>query len=245
MKISVELERVEDSVQVRLGDQLIQVCRDGDDLMVMHNGKPIWGAAGVMEEPKVGALKAERPIVVFDLETTGISPKNDRIIQFSAVKLNEDLELVDELDISINPGYPISPGASKVHGFTNEDLVDSPTFEKMAPKIKKFLEGSDLCGHNLIRYDLKMLMAEFERHTRFRVDIEQRRLFDTLLVSRKMREGEHNLEACCQHYCGEGVEDAHDGLSDATATANVLVAMLKKEQIGFTQADKISRGKSR
>lgn len=195
------------------------------------------------EEPK-SVFGADRPIVVFDLETTGTSPNKDRIIQFSAQKLNEKLEVVDELDISMNPGYPISPGASRVHGWTNKDLEDSPPFKKMAPKIVKFLKDCDFCGHNLVGFDLKMLMAEFERHTKFKVNTAEggRRLIDTLKVSRKMRRGGHRLAECLTHYCGEEIEDAHDGLADVKATVKVLRAMLEQEKIDLNQADRVSRG---
>lgn len=187
---------------------------------------------------------ADKPIVVLDLETTGTSPSKDRIIQFSAQKLNEALEVIDEIDISMNPGYPISPGASRVHGWTNKDLEDSPPFEKMAPKIVKFLKGADFCGHNLVNFDLKILTAEFERHTKFKINTskEQRRLIDTLKVSRRVRHGGHRLGECLRHYCDEEIENAHDGLADVKATVKVLRAMLAKEKIGLDQADMISRG---
>jgi DNA polymerase III epsilon subunit family exonuclease len=236
----VELGGVYNGVGIPTDQGYFGIVMRDSGIEVMLDGVLVWSSSEVAVKTKP---KTDRPIAVFDLETTGMSPAKDRIIQFSAVKLDENFEMVDELDISLNPQHPISPGASKVHGFTNKDLVDSPTFERMAPKIKKFLEGCDFCGHNMIRFDLKMLMAEFERHTNFKIDTKKRRLLDTLLVSRKMRgKGPHDLGSCCRHYCGEDVEDAHDGLSDATATAKVLIAMLEREQIGLTQADKISRG---
>jgi len=163
----------------------------------------------------------DREVVVFDLETTGVNVDKDRIVQFAAVRLNEDFEEVDTLELLLNPGIPIDPGASAVHGFTDEAVADEPTFDKVATQVHEYLGDADLAGHNVIAFDLPMLLAEFKRHSNLTLSLE-RRFFDTLQIFRQYVP--HTLEGSMSYYFNESLEGAHDALVDSRAVARVISA---------------------
>lgn len=159
-------------------------------------------------------------IVVFDLETTGLDVDRDRIVQFAAVKLGGGNE-IDSLKLLINPGVPISPEVSAVNRLTDEMVADEPSFAFYAGGILDFIGDADLCGHNMIAYDLPLLLAELKRCGRY-MTLDGRRLIDTLEVFRV--DCPHTLEGSLQHYRGQSLgDDAHDALADARACAKVLV----------------------
>src|SRR5690606_24362498 len=102
------------------------------------------------------------PLAVIDLETTGTDPKNDRIIEVSVLKLVPGGE-PDHRTRRVNPGVPIPPEASKIHGITDDDVDECPTFRAIAPGLAKFLDGCDLAGFNVLNFDLRLLVAEYNR----------------------------------------------------------------------------------
>ena len=103
-------------------------------------------------------LRLERPLVFIDLETTGLNTSNDRIIELTALKIHPD-GAREERSVRINPGVPISSGAMKVHGITDDDVADKPSFNQYAKGLLAFLEGADLGGFGAIRFDLPMLVT--------------------------------------------------------------------------------------
>jgi hypothetical protein len=108
------------------------------------------------------ALRLERPLVIFDTETTGTDPKFDRIVEFAGVKLHPDgrREVMRTL---VDPKTPIPPEASRIHGITDEMVQGAPTLVETAADILKFLDGSDLAGYNVQRFDIPILQAELAR----------------------------------------------------------------------------------
>ena len=107
-------------------------------------------------------IALERPLAVIDLETTGTDPKIDRIIEVSVLKLAPGGE-ADHRTRRVNPGVPIPPEATAVHGITDDDVADMPTFRAIAPGLARYLDGCDLAGFNILKYDLRLLAAEYNR----------------------------------------------------------------------------------
>ena len=107
-------------------------------------------------------LNLTRPIVCFDLETTGLETKTDRIVEISCVKIHTDMSR-ELLTLRINPQMPIPEAASAVHGISNADVAGEPTFDMVAGRLADFLNGCDLTGFNLERFDLPLLRNEFMR----------------------------------------------------------------------------------
>jgi DNA polymerase III subunit epsilon len=124
-----------------------------------------------------------------------------------------------------NPGIPIPPEASAVHGITDEDVADEPPFAARARSLLELLEPCDLVGFNLRRFDLPMLLAEFRR-SGLTLDVDDRRLIDVQFIFH--REEPRDLGAAVRFYLGRELEDAHSALADIRATAAVLAAQLER-----------------
>jgi len=168
-------------------------------------------------------MKLEKPLVIFDLETTGIDTEKDRIVQFAARKLTADgLEI--GVEILINPGVPIPQGATDVHGITDEDVKDSPKFHGATHgEIDNFIGDSDLGGFNVMGFDIPMLQAEYQRAgTTF--DMTGRRVIDAMEIFHRMEP--RNLAGALKLYCGREHTEAHDAMGDVEATIDVLEAQL-------------------
>ena len=130
-------------------------------------------------------LKLQRDLVFFDVESTGLNVIRDRIIQIGLVKLLKGSEETQELEFMINPGIPISEEAMGVHGITPKDLANKPTFLQVAKQIYEFIGNSDLAGYNSNRFDIPMLMEEFDR-VGFDFDVSKRRIIDVQRIFYKM-----------------------------------------------------------
>lgn len=167
-------------------------------------------------------LRLERPIVFFDLETTGIDPARDRIVEIALVKVmpngNEE-----SLTYRINPERHIPEATTAVHGITDEDVADCPTFKEVAQRIAGFIEGCDLGGYNCNRFDTPMLSEEFYR-AGVPVDLHSRKVVDVQVIYHK-REA-RTLSAAHEFYCGCTFDGAHGALADTKATYNVLRGQL-------------------
>jgi len=169
-------------------------------------------------------LNLTRPLAIFDLETTGVNVALDRIVEISIVRIQVDgtEDIKTEL---INPTIPIPAETTKIHGISDEDVKDKPTFAEMAPELSKFLQNCDLSGYNVIRFDLPLLVEEF-----LRVDIDfelkNRRIVDVQNIFHKMEP--RTLKAAYKFYCGTKLENAHSAEADTLATYEVLKAQLDK-----------------
>jgi DNA polymerase III subunit epsilon len=167
-------------------------------------------------------LTLDRPLVVLDLETTGINPAADRIIQICVLRAEPDgrSDLQTRL---VNPGVPTPTDATAIHGLIDADVAGAPPFDGLAQGLLDFLEGCDLCGFNIRRFDLRMLWAEFRRAGK-ELCLDGRAIIDAMEIfhAREPRD----LAAAVRYYCGKEHGGGHNAANDAAATAEVLDAML-------------------
>ena len=169
-------------------------------------------------------LNLQRPIVFFDLETTGVQITRDRIVEISILKVSPDGERETKTR-RINPEMPIPAEASAVHGITDADVADCPTFAQVARSLYTWLEGCDIAGFNSNRFDVPMLVEEFLR-AGVAVDFDDRHFVDVQTIFHKMER--RTLEAAYKFYCGKTLENAHSAEADTLATFEVLEAQLDR-----------------
>lgn len=167
----------------------------------------------------------DRDIVFFDIEATGLNVITDRIVQIALIKYLKDGGQPEELELLINPKMPISPEAQAVHGFSNEQLADKPTFFQVAREIYKFIGDADLAGYNSDRFDIPMLVEELYR-CGYDLELETRRTIDVQKIFYRMEP--RTLKAALQFYCGKELEGAHDALADVRATVDVFKGQIRK-----------------
>ena len=190
-------------------------------------------------------LNLKRPMVFFDLETTGTNISTDRIVEISVVKVMPDGEKIVKT-VRVNPEMPIPAEATAVHHITDEDVRDCPTFRQYAKSLKSFLEGCDFCGFNSNRFDLPMLAEELLR-AGVEVDfLERCRYVDVQTIYHKKEE--RTLSAAYRFYCNKELGDvAHSAEGDTLATYEVLCSQLDRyadleNSVDFL-SDYSSRGK--
>lgn len=169
-------------------------------------------------------LNLKRPLVIIDLETTGVNIAFDRIIELSALKVQPGGG-EEWLTLRINPGIPISPEATKVHGITDADVADAPSFKDVARKIASFLDGCDLAGFNSMKFDIPVLCEEF---LRVNVDFNpaRHRYVDVQVIFHKKEQ--RTLSAAYKFYCDRELENAHSSKADTAATYEILKAQLDR-----------------
>lgn len=169
-------------------------------------------------------LKLTKPIVFFDLETTGVNIATDRIVEIAILKVfpNGNQERKTWL---VNPEIEIPPEVVAVHGITNEQVVTEPTFKELAPKISKMIDGCDLAGFNSNRFDIPLLAEELMR-AGINFDMNNRKAVDVQTIFHKKEQ--RTLSAGYQFYCGKTLEDAHSAAADTNATYEILLAQLDK-----------------
>jgi len=177
-------------------------------------------------------LNLKKPLVVFDLETTGTQVGVDRIVEIAMIKVQTDGTLIRKPEesgpknrILVNPEMPIPIEASLVHGVYDKDVEGKYTFGQIAPGLAKFLEGCDLGGYNSNRFDVPMLAEEF---LRVGVDfgLEGRNLIDVQNIFHKMEQ--RTLKAAYKFYCDKNLDGAHEAMPDTSATLEILVEQLDK-----------------
>lgn len=169
-------------------------------------------------------LKLKRPIVFFDLETTGVDTSKDRIVEISLVKVMPDGEQLIKTR-RINPEMPIPAEATAVHHITDEDVKDCPTFRQVAKSLAQWLEGCDFGGFNSNRFDLPVLVEEFLR-AGVDVDFKRRKFIDVQNIFHKMEQ--RTLVAAYKFYCQKDLTEAHSAEADTLATYEVLKAQLDR-----------------
>jgi DNA polymerase-3 subunit epsilon len=169
-------------------------------------------------------LNLQKPIAFFDIEATGLNVAKDRIIEINIHKVHPNGKEENRTWV-VNPGYPISEEATKVHGFTAEDLKDKPTFKQVAREIEQFLKHCDLAGYNIIKYDVPMLVEEFLR-AEVDFDINNRRIIDVQNIFMKMEQ--RTLSAAYKFYLDKELENAHSAEADTKATYEILKAQLDR-----------------
>ena len=169
-------------------------------------------------------LNLRNPLVFFDLETTGIDIAKDRIVEISMVKVMPNGEEIVKTR-RINPGMPIPPEATAIHGITDEDVKDCPKFKEIAKSLAAQIEGCDLAGFNSNRFDIPMLAEEFLR-AGVDVDLNRRKFIDVQTIFHKMEQ--RNLTAAYKFYCNKDLANAHSAEADTMATYEVLKAQLDR-----------------
>ena len=177
-----------------------------------------------LKYPIVMNLKLKRPIIFFDLETTGVDTAHDRIVEISMVKVEPD-GTKQVKTRRINPEMPIPAEATAVHGISDEDVKDEPTFKQIAKSLAKFIEGCDFGGFNSNRFDLPMLVEEFLR-AEVDVDFRKRKFVDVQTIFHKKEQ--RTLVAAYKFYCNKDLENAHSAEADTLATYEVLEAQIER-----------------
>lgn len=171
-------------------------------------------------------LKLNKPLACFDLETTGTNIVNDRIVEISIVKLLPDGSQTTYTQ-RINPTIPIPAEVTAIHGITDADIKDCPTFKDLSVKINQILLNCDLAGYNSNKFDIPFLVEEFLR-SGIDFDMKGRRFVDIQNIFHKMEP--RTLKAAYKFYCEKDLENAHSAEADTMATLEVLKAQLDRYQ---------------
>lgn len=169
-------------------------------------------------------IELDRPLVFFDLETTGLSTQEDRIIEMAILRVSPQGDVMERVR-RFNPGRPIDPEAKAVHGISDEDVADEAPFTARAKSLFDLMDLCDLGGFNIRRFDLPMLIAEFKR-ANLDFDHRTRRVIDMQGIFH--REEPRDLSAAARFYLGREHQEAHTALGDIRTTAAVLVAQIER-----------------
>ena len=169
-------------------------------------------------------LTLDKPIVFFDLETTGVKIASDRIVEISILKLlpNGNKESKTWL---VNPTIPIPQDTIMIHGITNEKIINEPTFADLANEIFNLIENCDLAGFNSNKFDIPLLAEEFLR-IGIEFDMTNRKAIDIQNIFHKLEQ--RTLVAAYKFYCNKDLTNAHSAKADTIATYEILLAQLDK-----------------
>lgn len=169
-------------------------------------------------------LNLKNPIVFFDLETTGTNINSDRIVEICYLKVypngNEEAKT-----LRVNPEMHIPEVTTAIHGISDADVADCPTFKEVARNIANDIEGCDLAGFNSNRFDIPVLAEEFLR-AGVDIDMSKRKFIDVQVIFHKMEQ--RTLSAAYKFYCERDLEDAHTAEADTRATYEVLQSQLER-----------------
>ena len=169
-------------------------------------------------------MKISKPFVILDLETTGTWVEKDKIVEIGMIKLMPDGARLEYIK-RVNPGMPIPANVSRITNITDADVKDKPPFKEIAKEAFDFLEGADLGGFNILRFDLPLLEREFYE-AKLNFHWRDRNIYDAQKIYHIHEK--RDLMAAYLLYCGKKVENAHSALSDAEATMDILDAQIGK-----------------
>lgn len=179
-------------------------------------------------------LNLKRPIVFFDLETTGVDICKDRIVEISMLKVLPTGEEILKTK-RINPTIPIPLESSMIHKIYDEDVKNAPTFAQLSKGMDEFLRGCDLGGYNLCKFDIPLLAEEFMR-CQIEFDISQRAIVDVCKIFHQMEQ--RTLSAAYKFYCDKPLDNAHSAEADTIATYEILKSqILRYENVSMLAAD--------
>jgi len=163
-------------------------------------------------------IQLSKPIVFFDLETTGLSKTNDRIVEIAMTKINPDKSREDFYS-RVNPGIEIPKVASDIHGILNSDLENEPDFKSISNEVFEFIKGCDLGGFNIHRFDVPFLFEEFGR-CGIMLNTRSIDIVDPFVIIRKMEK--RDLGSLYERYTGKTLDDAHSAGADNLATIEIF-----------------------
>ncbi|MDR2425177.1 MAG: 3'-5' exonuclease [Prevotellaceae bacterium] len=169
-------------------------------------------------------LKLTNPIIIFDIEATGLSVSSDRIVEISTIKVFPDGREEAQTH-RVNPEIPIPQEASDIHGIKDEDVKNCPTFKQIARNLVQYMENCDLAGYNLFKFDIPLLAEEFLR-AQVNIDLHRKKIIDVQNIFHKMEQ--RTLIAAYKFYCNKSLENAHSACADSMATYEVLQSQLDK-----------------
>ncbi len=167
-------------------------------------------------------FKIFKPVVFLDIEATGPDAQNDKIIEIHCQKFNPD-ETQETFYAQVNPCEPIPLESTAIHGFTNKDLTNAPSFKKIAKGLFQFLSNVDIGGYNVMRFDLRILFNEFKR-VDLQFDLASIRILDPFQIFVKKQK--RDLSTAYEFFCGKKLENAHGAKADNLATIEVLLGQL-------------------
>lgn len=178
-------------------------------------------------------LILDRPLAVVDLESTGVDPARDRVVEVAVLTLLPRAA-PESFHRRVNPGVPIPPGATAVHGIGEADVAGAPLFAAIAPELFAALHGCDLAGFGIASFDLPLLAAEFAR-ARVPFRVAGRRVIDVLALYRRLQP--RTLASAVRDYLGREHEGAHSAVADARAAAEVLDRQVARHALPATPAE--------
>lgn len=175
-------------------------------------------------------LTLDRPMIIFDLETTGLTPGEDRTVEIAYRKIMPDGSMTASVQ-RLNPGRPIPEDSTAIHGIRDEDVRDMPTFANLCYELWSVFEGVDVGGFNVIGYDLPFLRAEFALMGKS-FDYSSKKILDGKVLYHKVAPRDlvaaRNLSAAYKTYCGGQHDSAHTAAGDVEVTVKVIEKLLEK-----------------
>lgn len=169
-------------------------------------------------------LNLKIPLCFFDLETTGTNISQDRIVEIAVVKLMPNGEVLEKHN-RVNPTIPIPPASTAVHGISDADVAGKPTFKEIAREYARFMEGADLSGFNILKFDIPVLVEEFLRAD-VEFDYSRKRIIDSQRIYHLMEK--RNLSAAYRFYCDKDLSNSHSAVADTRASMEVLLAQVAR-----------------
>ena len=169
-------------------------------------------------------LKINKPLVFFDIESTGLDIIKDKIIEITILKLNTSGKK-NSFTFRINPGIPIPLESSKIHGIYDNDVKNSPSFKEVGDQIKQLLYKCDLVGFNILKFDLPILIEEF-KNNKINFSINNINIIDVQKLYHLMEK--RNLSAAYRFYCNKTLKNSHSSFSDTMATYEIFLNQLEK-----------------
>jgi DNA polymerase-3 subunit epsilon len=169
-------------------------------------------------------LNLRNPLCFFDLETTGINITQDRIIEIGMIKMMPNGDVLRKSNV-LNPTIPIPLESSLIHGIYDTDVQGKPTFKEVAKEYARFLEGADLSGFNILKFDIPILVEEFIRNG-VEFDFSRKKIVDAQKIFHLMEK--RTLSAAYKFYCNKDIQDAHTAEADAEASMEVLIAQVER-----------------
>ena len=169
-------------------------------------------------------VKINKPLVFLDIEATGPDPQSDRVIEIHCIRF-EPNGTKRTFYSMVNPNEPIPLESTRIHGFTNKDLMQSPVFKTIATELFEFIKDADVGGYNVLRFDVRILFNEFKR-VNIQYDLGEIRAIDPFQIF--IKNHKRDLSAAYQFYCGKELINAHGAKADNLATLEVFIAQLNK-----------------